>query len=118
VGYRVADASDMELWQGAMRRVRRELGIRSFGINQVEVPPGWDNYPEHDETETNHEELYLCLAGGGVVVVDGDEIEWRPGRYVLVEPESRRRIRAGSQGLTYVVIGAPADRDRGGWDDL
>ena len=118
MSYRVADASEIKTRIGALLCVRRELGIRSFGINQVDVPAYWDDYPEHDERETNHEELYLCLRGGGTIEVDGESVDLVPGRYVLVTPDSRRRIRAGGEGLSYVAIGAPADRDYGGWDDL
>ena len=49
------------------------------------------------------------LGGGGALRVDGDEVELRPGRYVLVSPESTRQVVAGDEGLSYLVIGAAAD---------
>ena len=116
--YRVADADQMDKYRGAMRRVRRDLGIRSFGINHSDLPPNDEGYPAHDETETNHEELYFVVAGSGELTVDGETTELKPGRYVYVTPQSHRMIRSGPEGLSYLVIGAPIDRDYGGWDDL
>jgi mannose-6-phosphate isomerase-like protein (cupin superfamily) len=53
------------------------------------------------------------LAGGGVMVVDGEEVELRPGRYVFVAPESVRQPFAGPTGLSWVVVGAPP---QDGWE--
>ncbi|MGE5274265.1 MAG: cupin [Verrucomicrobiota bacterium] len=110
MGYRYAEASEIEPW-GTMRRVRRELGVTAFGVNQHELPPDWGDYPEHDETDTGHEEVYACVAGGGFIVVDGERVPLGSGAYVLVDPESRRKLVAGPDGLTCIVIGAAA-RDR------
>jgi len=118
VAYHVKDAAEMEPRSGAVRLVRRELGIKSLGVNQYRFPPEWPDYPEHDETETNHEELYFVLAGGGTMTVDGDDVKLIPGRYVYVSPESKRKILPGPEGLEYLPVGGPADREFGGWSDL
>ena len=115
--YSVVDTEDVELFRGTTRRIRRALDVASFGINQHEFPPGYD-YPEHDELETNHEEVYACLRGSGSLLVDGEEVELRPGRFVRVTPESRRKITPGPAGITCLAIGAPAERPRGGWESL
>jgi hypothetical protein len=39
---------------GAIRFVRRELGVEAFGINWFELPPNADGR-EHDESETGQE---------------------------------------------------------------
>ena len=93
---------------GAMRRVRAELGVSAFGINQFDLPPGAEGR-EHDETGSGQEEVYVVIAGGGVLRVGGQEIELRPGRFVLVSPEETRVPVAGPDGLSCVVVGAPAD---------
>jgi len=41
-----------------------------------------------------------------VIVVDGEEILLERGRYVLVEPSSTRQVIAGSEGLSYLIVGA------------
>ena len=38
--------------------VRRTLGVSSFGINIVDIPPG-EGIPEHDETSRDPEELFV-----------------------------------------------------------
>jgi quercetin dioxygenase-like cupin family protein len=118
VTYRVADAGEVEAWRGVMRRMRRALGIESFGVNQLELPPNSGGHPAHDESKTNHDELYICVGGGGEMTVDGDRVELMPGRYVYVEPVSRRQIVAGDAGIRVIVVGVPAAAKRGGWDEL
>ncbi len=95
----------MELRSGAVRRVRRELGIRSFGVNRYDLPPR-DDYPEHGETTTSHEELYVYLAGDGTIAIDGDRVDLEPGRYVYVTREARRKIAPGPNGVSYLAIAA------------
>ena len=41
----------------------------------------------------------------GTLEVDGETVEMRPGRYVLVSPSSRRRPAAGPDGMSFLVIG-------------
>jgi mannose-6-phosphate isomerase-like protein (cupin superfamily) len=81
-------------------------------MNQVDLPPNGAGR-EHDHAESGQEEVYLVLAGGGVMVVDGEEVELRPGRYVFVAPESVRQPFAGPTGLSWVVVGAPP---QDGWE--
>ncbi len=42
--------------------------------------------------------------------MDGEAVEMKPGRYVLVPPESKRRPTAGPDGMSFLVIGGvPGD---------
>jgi quercetin dioxygenase-like cupin family protein len=102
--YKVVDAKDVEARRGVFRLVRRALGVTAFGINQVDLPPNAQGH-EHDETGSGQEEVYLALAGSGVLRVDGKDIEMRPGRYVLVSPESTRLPIAGPDGFSWVCVG-------------
>ena len=70
---------ELERDYGKWVLVRRSLGVGSFGINTVELPPG-DSIPEHDETERGHEELFLVLEGAPTLVADGAEHALRPAR--------------------------------------
>jgi uncharacterized cupin superfamily protein len=117
MSYKFVDWNEIELYRGSLRRIRRELGITAFGVNLHEMPPHADDYPDHSETETNQEELYICLDGGGTITVDGDQIELKGGRCVLVSPEARRKIVAGARGLRCLAIGTPAGSYRG-WENL
>jgi uncharacterized cupin superfamily protein len=102
----VVDADEVEPgFMGAFKQIRKQLGLRAFGINQVELAPETEGR-EHDHTDSGQEEVYLVLRGGGVLRVDGDEAEPRPGRYVFVAAGSPRRPVAGPDGLSFVAVGA------------
>ncbi len=92
-----------------VRRVRHALGVSAFGVTHFHLPPHvW--HKRHDEVATAQEELYLVLDGDGVMTVDEDAVELRPGRYVLVQPDAVRQIQAGERGIGFVCFGAPAGR--------
>jgi mannose-6-phosphate isomerase-like protein (cupin superfamily) len=94
---------------GAMvRKVRRAVGARAFGFNYFTIPPGVEGR-EHDHADANMEEVYFVVRGSGVMRVDGEEVELRPGRFVRVDPASTRVPVAGDQGLEFVTFGAPLD---------
>ena len=58
---------------GAVRFVRRELGVEAFGINWFELPPDAEGL-EHDEAETQQEEVNVIIRGSGVYRIEGQEI--------------------------------------------
>lgn len=107
MAHRTVNASEIEPLNGVIRLVRKALGVRAFGINQFDLPPG-SSGKEHDEAESHQEEVYLVLAGSGTMTVDGEEVELEPGRYVYVSPDATRVLTAGPDGLSWVVVGAPA----------
>jgi quercetin dioxygenase-like cupin family protein len=104
VSYSFVDAEDVPLTWGTFRFVRHALGATAFGFSQVDFPPDKVG-AEHDERESGQEEVYLCLSGGGTLAVEGVEVELRPGRYVLVSPDARRRPAAGPGGMSFLVVG-------------
>ena len=91
---------------GAVRKVRRALDARAFGFNYFTLAPGVEGR-EHDHAEQNQEEVYFVVRGGGVMRVDGEEVELKPGRFVRVDPSSTRVPVAGEVGLEFVTFGAP-----------
>jgi mannose-6-phosphate isomerase-like protein (cupin superfamily) len=93
---------------GMVRKVRRALGARAFGFNYFTLPAGVTGR-EHDHTEANQEEVYFVVRGDGVMRVDGEEVELKPGRFVRVDPHSTRVPVAGSEGLEFVTFGAPLE---------
>jgi quercetin dioxygenase-like cupin family protein len=108
--YSFVDAQDLpgEGPGGAVKKVRRALGARAFGFNYFQLPAGAIGH-EHDETESGQEEVVLVLGGSGVLRVDGDEIELKPGRFVRLDPAAVRCPVAGDEGLTFVTFGAPLE---------
>ena len=94
---------ELERDYGKWVLVRRSLGVGSFGINAVELPPG-DSIPEHDETERGHEELFLVLEGTPTLVADGAEHALRPGSFARLDPEPKRTVRNDGDAVARVLI--------------
>ena len=58
-GYAVANVDALAEGPG-FRKVRRELGVTAFGVNAIEIPPGFQTGRHfHDEQE----ELYFVHSG-------------------------------------------------------
>lgn len=91
---------------GAVRFVRRELGLLAFGINWYELPPNAIGR-EHNESESRQEEVNVVLRGSGVWRVDGEEVPVREGTFIRFDPDTTRCPVAGPDGLTFLGIGAP-----------
>jgi mannose-6-phosphate isomerase-like protein (cupin superfamily) len=114
----VVDSSEVEPRWDVMKPIRQAAGITAFGINEYVLPPGWDDYDEHDETKTGHVEMYYCISGSGTMTIDDDEVAFRPGRYVFVRPQCTRNLVAGPEGMRAIAIGVPDSSTFSGWDGL
>jgi quercetin dioxygenase-like cupin family protein len=90
---------------GAVRFVRRELGVEAFGINWFEIPPGMEGR-EHDEAETQQEEVNVIVRGSGVYRVEGEEIPVREGTFMRFDSGTTRMPIAGPEGMTMIAVGA------------
>ncbi|MBV9366665.1 MAG: cupin domain-containing protein [Solirubrobacterales bacterium] len=90
---------------GAVKLAGAELGIRSFGMQVLDFPPGFSDYPEHDHAEDGQEEVYVVLRGRADFVIDGEEVALSQGGMVKVDAESRRRFQAGRDGVRILAIG-------------
>jgi uncharacterized cupin superfamily protein len=88
--------------------IGQALGVRAFGLYQVELPPGGQTV-RHDHTDDRAEDVYAIIHGTGTVVVDGQQVPVRPGQYIAVTPDSARQVRAGDGGLVFIAVcAAPA----------
>jgi mannose-6-phosphate isomerase-like protein (cupin superfamily) len=107
VSYSVVNVEDIEGAGpgGAVRFVRRELGVEAFGINWFEIPPN-SRGNEHDETRSGQEEVSVVVRGDGHWLVNGTEVPVRVGSFVRFDPEVTRCPVAGPDGLTFVSVGA------------
>jgi uncharacterized cupin superfamily protein len=86
---------------------RRSLGLSSFGMNLVEIPPG-ERIPEHDETERDQEEVFIVLEGSPSLVVDGREIETPAGTFARLDPQlTRTVVNHGSEPASVLIVSAP-----------
>jgi len=104
MAYKALDADEIKLTWGTFRMVRHALGGTAFGLNQIDFPPGKVG-PEHDELQSGQEEVYYTLSGSGTLTIDGDPVEMRPGRYILVSPDAKRHPEAGPDGLSFICVG-------------
>jgi uncharacterized cupin superfamily protein len=94
---------ELERDYGKWVLVRRSLGVSSFGVNAVELPPG-ESIPEHDELERDHEELFLVLEGNPTIVVDGVDHPLRKGSFARLDPRPQRTVRNDGDGVARVLI--------------
>jgi mannose-6-phosphate isomerase-like protein (cupin superfamily) len=107
MGYDVVHADELEGAGpgGAVRFVRRELGVEAFGINRYELPPGAVGH-EHDETDSRQEEVNVVVRGSGVWRVGDTEVPVRVGTFLRFDPRQTRCPVAGPEGMTFVAVGA------------
>jgi uncharacterized cupin superfamily protein len=101
--YTVKQIDDLEAVNGVFRRARDELGISSFGINCLDLPPDWDGYPAHAEPE--QEEVYLPLSGTGEIELEGQRVAIDPSTMVRVGVGTMRKIWPGSEGMRVLAVG-------------
>lgn len=107
MGYSIVHVDDIEPAGpgGAIRFVRRELGVEAFGINWFELPPGAVGH-EHSEAQSGQEEVLVVIRGEGHWRIDGAEVPVREGSLVRIDPEASRCPVAGPAGMTFLAVGA------------
>jgi len=107
VGYSVVNVEQIERSGpgGAIRFVRRELGLEAFGVNWFDLAPGVAGL-EHDETDSGQEEVNIVVAGSGHWRVEGEEVPATVGTFFRFDPATTRQPVAGPDGMTFVGIGA------------
>jgi mannose-6-phosphate isomerase-like protein (cupin superfamily) len=95
---------------GGFVKARAELGVTAFGMQVIQLPPDFADYPEHDHAETGQEEVFLALGGSGWIDIEGERVELDGDTIVRVGPETRRKVFAGPQGLRMLAVGgAPGE---------
>jgi hypothetical protein len=90
---------------GAVRFVRRELGVEAFGINWFELGPDVVGR-EHNESESGQEEVNVIVRGSGMYRIEGEGVPVREGMFLRFDPGTTRVPIAGPEGLTMIAVGA------------
>ena len=104
--FAIVHRNDLER-TGSWSLVRRSLGLKSFGVNLVEIEPG-TSIPEHDELERDQEELFIVVSGDGVLVIDGVDHPAPAGTFARLGPAHRRTVRNdGAQPASVLIVSAP-----------
>ena len=71
----------------------------------LDFPASFSDYHEHDHTEDGQEEVYVVLGGQADFVVDGEQVTISAGQMLKVDAVSRRKLRAGPEGVRILAIG-------------
>jgi mannose-6-phosphate isomerase-like protein (cupin superfamily) len=104
--YTAKRISEMEAgFGGGFVKVRAEMGATAFGMQVIQLPPEYGDYPDHDHAETGQEEVYTTLAGSGWMEIGGDRFEMDPETIVRVAPHVKRKVISGPQGIRMLIVG-------------
>jgi quercetin dioxygenase-like cupin family protein len=108
MGYSLVNVNDIEGAGpgGAVRFVRRNLGVEAFGINWFELAPNAEGH-EHNERDSGQEEVNVIVRGSGIYRIDGEEVPFAEGAIFRFDPDTTRQPVAGPEGLTMIAVGAP-----------
>jgi uncharacterized cupin superfamily protein len=101
-GYAVANVDALADGPG-FRKVRRALGVTAFGVNAIELPPGYETGRHfHDEQE----ELYFVHRGRITITLNDSTHELGPGGLARVDAATIRSIKnVGDEPAVYLVAG-------------
>jgi hypothetical protein len=104
--YTVKKIDEMEaIFLGGYKRARAELGVSSFGLQVIDLPPDYPDYPDHDHAEEGQEEVFLVIRGGGEIEIEGERFPLDPEHMARVAPATKRKVWPGADGMRMVVIG-------------
>jgi uncharacterized cupin superfamily protein len=106
-GFTIVHMNDFERPFPKWALARKSLGLQSFGMNVVELPPG-ETIPEHTEVESDQEEVFIVLSGDATIVIDGVDHPAPAGTFARLDPEPRRTVVNRSDAdATLLIVSAP-----------
>ncbi len=101
--------------------LRRQLGVSSFGFNQIVLQPGQRGRIHRHQRQ---EEVYLVLEGTLTILLEGEATDLEAGELIRVAPQVRRQlVNRGPGRLVLLALGGAAEhqgRDGeafGDWSD-
>ena len=101
--------------------LRRQLGVTSFGLNQIVLAPGQRG---RIHRHLHQEEVYLVLEGRLTLVIETEPTELGQGELIRVAPRLRRQlVNYGPGRVVLLALGGAAEHQgRDGeafasWDD-
>jgi cupin domain len=104
--FTISPIDDMEaVVFGSFKRARAVLGVESFGMQVIDLPPNAEQYPEHDHAESGQEEVFVVLRGSGEIEVDGERLALDPDTMIRVGPQPKRKIWPGEKGMRVLALG-------------
>jgi len=123
--YAVKRIDEMEaMYLGAFKRARAELGVESFGMGIIDLPPDFEHYPEHDHSGDGQEEVFMALRGNGEIEIDGERFPLDADHVIRISAGTKRKIWPGPDGVRLLALGGvpgeayePPDRTKLGAPD-
>ena len=97
---------------GAVKLAGDDLGVQSFGLQVLDLPGGFADYPEHDHAADGQEEVYVVLEGSAEFEIAGERVSADTGALVRVEPEATRKLLPGPRGVRVLAIGCAPGYER------
>jgi uncharacterized cupin superfamily protein len=99
------------------QRLRRELGVHSFGLNLLTLRPGQRSRVHIHEQQ---EEVYLVLEGELTLIVEGQDHALGRGRLARVPgPVRRQLVNRGAERVVLIAMGGAGEhesRDALAWE--
>ena len=93
------------IFGGGFLRARAGLGVSSFGMQILRMPPQADGHPEHDHGEAGQEEVYIVLEGVATLRAGGEEHRLEPDVFARVGPTESRQLVTGDEGAVILALG-------------
>jgi quercetin dioxygenase-like cupin family protein len=87
--------------------LRRQLGVSSFGMNQIVLAPGQRGRIHRHQRQ---EEVYLVLEGALTLLLEGEPTELGEGEVIRVAPQIRRQlVNRGPGRLVLLAFGGAGE---------
>ncbi|HZO06132.1 MAG TPA: hypothetical protein VFB52_07070 [Solirubrobacterales bacterium] len=103
--YAVKEIDSMEaVYLGAFKRARAELGVESFGMAVIDLPPNFDQYPEHDHSHDQQEEVFLAMRGSGEIEIEGERFPLDDNHIARVAWQAKRKLLSGPEGIRVLAL--------------
>jgi mannose-6-phosphate isomerase-like protein (cupin superfamily) len=90
--------------------LRRQLGVSSFGLNQIVLQPGQRGRIHRHQRQ---EEVYVVLEGRLTLLLEGEESELGQGELIRVAPNVRRQLVNRGPGRVVLLALGGAEEHRG-----
>lgn len=90
---------------GVVKLAADELGVQTFGLQVLDLPPGFSDYPVHDHAHDGQEEVYVVLDGSARFEVAGEVADAETGTMLRVDADAKRKLVPGPSGVRVLAIG-------------
>jgi quercetin dioxygenase-like cupin family protein len=92
--------------------LRHQLGVTAFGLNAWRAPAaGLQVIVDHDEADSQHQEVYVVVAGHATFTIVGQDVDAPAGTVIFIEDPALQRVGIAKEpGTTVLAIGAQPGR--------